>query len=99
MLDRYIDPDPENPFDLYIEAVVEDRFEASQAQCYYDEEKFREFLEEKYDSEFEKITNNGENEEKWDEFINEKMESEDFRSNEFFDHFMNDYEEWLRKWS
>ena len=74
MLDRYIDPDPENPFDLYIENVIEDRFNASEAQCYYDEEK-------------------------WDEFINEKMESEDFRSNEFFDHFMNDYEEWLRKWS
>lgn len=77
MLDRDIEPDAEDPVPEIAACIIEEGFESDYAECFYDDDKFREFLDEKYDDQYNAISNNGENPEKWDAFLDEKMQTED----------------------
>ena len=74
---------------------MEDGFESGLAESFYDKDRFMSFLDEKYDNQYNEITNNGENNEKWHEFLDEKAKTEDNRSDEFFDHYKNEYEDYV----
>ena len=76
MLDWDIEPDAEDPVPEI-------------AAC--DDDKFREYLDEKFDDQYNTISNNGENPEKWDAFLDEKMQTEDNRSDEFFNRYFDEY--------
>ena len=90
MLDRDIEPDYDPVPDI-VNGIIEDGFESRYAQCFYDDDKFREYLDEKYDDQYNTISNNGENTEKWFAFLDEKMQTEDNRSDEFFDRYFDEY--------
>lgn len=81
--------------DSIVKCIMEDGFESGLAEEFYDEDRFVSFLDEKYDNDYEKITNNGENNEKWHDYLNEKAKTEDNRSDEFFDRYKNEYEDFL----
>ena len=81
--------------DSIVKCIMEDGFESGLAESFYDEDRFMSYLDEKYNHDYEKITNNGENNEKWHEYLNEKANTEDNRSDEFFDHYKNEYEDFL----
>ena len=81
--------------DSIVKCIMEDGFESGLAESFYDEDRFMSYLDEKYDHDYEKITNNGENNEKWHEYLNEKANTEDNRSDEFFDRYKNEYEDFL----
>ena len=72
--------------DSIVKCIMEDGFESGLAESFYDEDRFMSYLDEKYDNQYNKITNNGEN---------EKAKTEDNRSDEFFDHYKNEYEGFL----
>ena len=81
--------------DGIVKCIMEDGFESGLAESFYDEDRFMSYLDEKYDNQYNKITNNGENNEKWHEYLNEKAKTEDNRSDEFFDRYKNEYEDFL----
>lgn len=81
--------------DSIVKCIMEDGFESGLAEEFYDKDRFMSYLDEKYDHDYEKITNNGENNEKWHEYLNEKANTEDNRSDEFFDRYKNEYEDFL----
>ena len=81
--------------DSIVKCIMEDGFESGLAESFYDEDRFMSYLDEKYGHDYEKITNNGENNEKWHEYLNEKSKTEDNRSDEFFDRYKNEYEDFL----
>lgn len=81
--------------DAIVKCIMEDGFESGLAEEFYDEDRFMSYLDEKYDNQYNKITNNGENNEKWHDYLNEKAKTEDNRSDEFFDHYKNEYEDFL----
>lgn len=81
--------------DSIVKCIMEDGFESGLAESFYDEDRFMSYLDEKYDNQYNKITNNGENNEKWHDYLNEKAKTEDNRSDEFFDHYKNEYEDFL----
>ena len=81
--------------DSIVKCIMEDGFESGLAEEFYDKDRFMSFLDEKYDNQYNKITNNGENAEKWHEYLNEKANTEDNRSDEFFDRYKNEYEDFL----
>ena len=81
--------------DSIVKCIMEDGFESGLAESFYDKDRFMSYLDEKYDHDYEKITNNGENNEKWHEYLNEKANTEDNRSDEFFDRYKNEYEDFL----
>lgn len=81
--------------DSIVKCIMEDGFESGLAESFYDEDRFMSYLDEKYDHDYEKITNNGENNEKWHDYLNEKAKTEDNRSDEFFDRYKNEYEDFL----
>lgn len=87
--------DENDDIDGIVKCIMEDGFESGLAEKFYDEYRFMSFLDEKYDNQYNKITNNGENNEKWHEYLNEKAKTEDSRSDEFFDHYKNEYEGFL----
>ena len=87
--------DETEDIDGIVKCIMEDGFESGLAESFYDEDRFMSYLDEKYDHDYEKITNNGENNEKWHEYLNEKANTEDNRSDEFFDHYKNEYEDFL----
>ena len=78
-----------------VKCIMEDGFESGLAESFYDEDRFMSYLDEKYDNQYNKITNNGENNEKWHDYLNEKAKTEDNRSDEFFDRYKNEYEDFL----
>ena len=78
-----------------VKCRMEDGFESGLAESFYDEDRFMSYLDEKYDNQYNKITNNGENNEKWHDYLNEKAKTEDNRSDEFFDRYKNEYEDFL----
>ena len=78
-----------------VKCIMEDGFESGLAESFYDKDRFMSYLDEKYDNQYNKITNNGENAEKWHEYLNEKANTEDNRSDEFFDRYKNEYEDFL----
>ena len=81
--------------DSIVKCIMEDGFESGLAEDFYDKDRFMSYLDEKYDNQYNKITNNGENTEKWHEYLNEKANTEDNRSDEFFDRYKNEYEDFL----
>ena len=81
--------------DSIVKCIMEDGFESGLAESFYDEDRFMSFLDEKYDNQYNKITSNGENNEKWHDYLNEKAKTEDNRSDEFFDRYKNEYEDFL----
>ena len=81
--------------DSIVKCIMEDGFESGLAESFYDEDRFMSYLDEKYDNQYNKITNNGENNEKWHDYLNEKAKTEDNRSDEFFDRYKNEYEDFL----
>ena len=81
--------------DGIVKCIMEDGFESGLAESFYDEDRFMSYLDEKYDNQYNKITNNGENNEKWHDYLNEKAKTEDNRSDEFFDRYKNEYEDFL----
>lgn len=81
--------------DGIVKCIMEDGFESGLAEEFYDKDRFMSYLDEKYDNQYNKITNNGENNEKWHDYLNEKAKTEDNRSDEFFDHYKNEYEDFL----
>ena len=81
--------------DAIVKCIMDDGFESGLAEGFYDKDRFMSFLDEKYDNQYNKITNNGENNEKWQEYLDEKAKTEDSRSDEFFDHYKNEYEDFL----
>lgn len=81
--------------DSIVKCIMEDGFESGLAESFYDEDRFMSYLDEKYDNQYNKITNNGENNEKWHDYLNEKAKTEDNRSDEFFDHYKTEYEDFL----
>lgn len=87
--------DENDDIDGIVKCIMEDGFESGLAEDFYDKDRFMSFLDEKYDNDYEKITNNGENNEKWHEYLNEKSKTEDSRSDEFFDRYKNEYEDFL----
>ena len=87
--------DENDDVDGIVKCIMEDGFESGLAESFYDKDRFISFLDEKYDHDYEKITNNGENNEKWHEYLEEKAKTEDNRSDEFFDHYKNEYEQFL----
>lgn len=87
--------DENEDIDGIVKCIMEDGFESGLAESFYDEDRFMSYLDEKYNHDYEKITNNGENNEKWHEYLNEKANTEDNRSDEFFDHYKNEYEDFL----
>ena len=87
--------DENDDVDSIVKCIMEDGFESGLAESFYDEDRFMSFLDEKYDNQYNKITNNGENNEKWQEYLDEKAKTEDSRSDEFFDHYKNEYEDFL----
>ena len=87
MLDKDIEPDYDPVPDI-VNGIIEDGFESRYAQCF---DKFREYLDEKFDDQYNAISNNGENPEKWDAFLDEKMQTEDNRSDEFFGRYFDEY--------
>ena len=78
-----------------VKCIMQDGFESGLAESFYDEDRFMSYLDEKYDNQYNKITNNGENNEKWHDYLNEKAKTEDNRSDEFFDRYKNEYEDFL----
>ena len=78
-----------------VKCIMEDGFESGLAEEFYDKDRFMSYLDEKYDNQYNKITNNGENNEKWHDYLNEKAKTEDNRSDEFFDRYKNEYEDFL----
>ena len=78
-----------------VKCIMEDGFESGLAESFYDKDRFMSYLDEKYDNQYNKITNNGENNEKWHEYLEEKAKTEDNRSDEFFDRYKNEYEDFL----
>ena len=87
--------DENEDIDGIVKCIMEDGFESGLAESFYDKDRFMSYLDEKYDHDYEKITNNGENNEKWHEYLNEKANTEDNRSDEFFDRYKNEYEDFL----
>ena len=87
--------DENDSIDGIVKCIMEDGFESGLAESFYDEDRFISFLDEKYDNQYNEITNNGENNEKWHEFLDEKAKTEDNRSDEFFDHYKNEYEDYV----
>lgn len=87
--------DENEDIDGIVKCIMEDGFESGLAESFYDEDRFVSFLDEKYDNQYNEITNNGENAEKWHEYLNEKANTEDNRSDEFFDRYKNEYEDFL----
>ena len=87
--------DENNDIDGIVNCILEDGFESGLAEEFYDKDRFMSFLDEKYDNQYNEITNNGENNEKWHEFLDEKAKTEDNRSDEFFDHYKNEYEDYV----
>ena len=87
--------DENDDIDGIVKCIMEDGFESGLAESFYDEDRFMSFLDEKYDSEYSAVTNNGENNEKWYEYLEEKAKTEDNRSDEFFDHYKNEYEDYV----
>jgi hypothetical protein len=81
--------------DSIVKCIMEDGFESGLAEEFYDEDRFMSYLDEKYDNQYNKITNNGENNEKWHDYLEEKAKTEDSRSDEFFDHYKTEYEDFL----
>ena len=81
--------------DSIVKCIMEDGFESGLAESFYDKDRFMSYLDEKYDKQYNKITNNGENNEKWHDYLNEKAKTEDNRSDEFFDRYKNEYEDFL----
>ena len=81
--------------DSIVKCIMEDGFESGLAESFYDKDRFMSYLDEKYDNQYNKITNNGENAEKRHEYLNEKANTEDNRSDEFFDRYKNEYEDFL----
>ena len=69
MLDWDIEPDAEDPVPEIAACIIEEGFESDYAECFYDDDKFREYLDEKFDDQYNTISNNGENPEKWDAFL------------------------------
>lgn len=78
-----------------VKCIMEDGFESGLAESFYDKDRFMSYLDEKYDNQYNEITNNGENNEKWHEYLEDKAKTEDSRSDEFFDHYKNEYEDFL----
>ena len=95
MLDWEIEPDAEDPVPEIAACIIEDGFESDYAECFYDDDKFREYLDEKFDDQYNAISNNGENPEKWDAFLDEKMQTEDNRSDEFFNRYFDEYSQYV----
>lgn len=87
--------DENDDVDGIVKCIMEDGFESGLAESFYDEDRFMSYLDEKYDHDYEKITNNGENNEKWHDYLNEKAKTEDNRSDEFFDRYKNEYEDYV----
>lgn len=87
--------DENEDIDGIVKCIMEDGFESGLAESFYDEDRFMSYLDEKYDNQYNKITNNGEHAEKWHDYLNEKAKTEDNRSDEFFDHYKNEYEGFL----
>ena len=87
--------DETDAVDGIVKCIMEDGFESGLAESFYDEDRFMSYLDEKYDNQYNKITNNGENNEKWHEYLEEKAKTEDNRSDEFFDHYKTEYEGFL----
>ena len=87
--------DENDDVDGIVKCIMEDGFESGLAESFYDEDRFMSFLDEKYDNQYNKITNNGENNEKWHEYLEEKAKTEDNRSDEFFDRYKTEYEDFL----
>lgn len=87
--------DENDDVDGIVKCIMEDGFESGLAENFYDEDRFMSYLDEKYDNQYNEITNNGANIEKWDEFLNEKSKTEDNRSDEFFDRYKNEYEDYV----
>lgn len=87
--------DENDNIDSIVKCIMEDGFESGLAESFYDEDRFMSFLDEKYDSEYSAVTNNGENNEKWHDYLNEKAKTEDNRSDEFFDRYKNEYEDYV----
>ena len=70
-----------------VKCIMEDGFESGLAESFYDKDRFMSYLDEKYDNQYNKITNN--------DYLNEKAKTEDNRSDEFFDRYKNEYEDFL----
>ena len=87
--------DETDDIDGIVKCIMEDGFESGLAESFYDKDRFMSYLDEKYDNQYNKITNNGENNEKWHDYLNEKAKTEDNRSDEFFDRYKNEYEDFL----
>lgn len=87
--------DENEDVDGIVKCIMEDGFESGLAEDFYDKDRFMSFLDEKYDNQYNEITNNGENAEKWDEYLEDKAKTEDSRSDEFFDRYKNEYEDFL----
>ena len=87
--------DENEDIDSIVKCIMEDGFESGLAEDFYDKDRFMSYLDEKYDNQYNKITNNGENTEKWHDYLNEKAKTEDNRSDEFFDRYKNEYEDFL----
>lgn len=87
--------DENDNIDDIVKCIMEDGFESGLAESFYDEDRFMSFLDEKYDSEYSAVSNNGENNEKWYDYLNEKAKTEDSRSDEFFDRYKNEYEDYV----
>lgn len=87
--------DENDNIDGIVKCIMEDGFESGLAESFYDEDRFMSFLDEKYDNQYNEVTNNGENTERWPEYLNEKAKTEDNRSDEFFDHYKNEYEDYV----
>lgn len=87
--------DENDNIDGIVKCIMEDGFESGLAESFYDKDRFMSFLDEKYDSQYNEITNNGENTEKWYEYLSEKAKTEDNRSDEFFDRYKNEYEDYV----
>ena len=53
--------DETDDIDGIVKCIMEDGFESGLAESFYDEDRFMSYLDEKYDNQYNKITNNGEN--------------------------------------
>lgn len=95
MLDKDIDPDYDDGTDDVVACIIEDGFESGLAESFYDEDKFMEYLDEKYEDNYNAITNYGEHHEKWEEFLKEKRLTEDNRSDDFFNRYAKEYEDFV----
>lgn len=94
MLDKDIEPDYDETAEV-VARIIEDGFESGLADSFYDEDKFMEYLDEKYEDNYNAITNNGEHNEKWEEFLKEKLLTEDNRSDDFFNRYAKEYEDFV----